>query len=143
MIELDLESVELDRLLNKRDRQGIIEFLRTRMSPLPVEYCKKLADFFGDDLQSIGRPKLYGEEVAYATKKWPENITVCDFVIQDVLNRMLARDPEYNEIQNSFDAKIKTCETFGISERTYDKIYAQCRKHPLNCLYKQINKNKK
>lgn len=141
MIELDLDNMELDWLLEKRNRRGIIKFLRARMSPLSVESCKKLADFFGDDLQPIGRPKLCMGEVAYATKKWPENITVWDFVIQDVLNRMLAKDPECNEVQDSFNAKIKTCETFGISERTYDKIYAQCKKYPHSCLYNQIQKS--
>ena len=141
MIELDLDNMELDRLLEKRDRQKIINFLRTRIEPLSVEYCKKLADFFGDDLQPIGRPKLYGGEVAYATKKWPENITIWDFVIQDVLNRMLIKDPECNEVQDSFDAKIATCKTFGISERTYDRIYAQCKKYPHFCLYNQIQKS--
>ncbi|MGB9500381.1 MAG: hypothetical protein ACKVE4_11705 [Dissulfuribacterales bacterium] len=127
----DLDSIDLAYWLMKRDRQEITKNLRERKRPLSVKYCKKIADLIDPDkLQPQGRPPLIKRqgEVAYATKQWPKNITKMQFIRVDALARSLIGYPKYG-IANAEKAKEATCKTLGISDRTYCKIYKQCKGH--------------
>jgi hypothetical protein len=140
MEKFDLDDISLAYWIMKRDRQKIIKDLRERTEPLSVEYCKEVANFF-DKPQPTGRPSLRkGYEVAYATKQWPKNITKWDFIQVDAFHRSLIEDPEFEDIRDSWDAKDATCKAMGISERTYDKIYTQCKGHPSYAMQKQLTK---
>lgn len=128
----DIANVSLQYWITRRDWRKITQNLRERKSPLPVELCYELAGLIDPyKLQPQGRPPLNKRlgEVAYATKQWPKNITKMTFIRIDSFYRSLIGYPKYGVVDTE-QAKLTVCETFGISSRTYDKIYKQCKKHP-------------
>jgi len=138
MKKIDLADIALEYLINKHDRQEVLRCLRERKTPLPAKYCKELADFF-DKPRLAGRPPLCKGEVAYATKRWQRNITRYDFVHVDALYRSLIGYPKC-DIRSAWDARDATCESLGISERTYDKLRAQLKNHSFYTIQKQLAK---
>jgi hypothetical protein len=131
MEKFDIDDIDLAYWIMKRDWQGITKNLRERKMPLSVKYCKKMADLIDPDkLQPQGRPPLNKRlgEMAYSTKKWPKNITKMTFIRTDAFARSLIGYPKYG-IPDAERAKEATCEAFGISSRTYDNIYKQCKGH--------------
>jgi hypothetical protein len=127
----DLADLYLEYWMLKRNLQEVLKCLRERKEPLSAKECRQVADFFDPEKpQPTGRPKLSTNELAYATKTWPWNITELDFIHVDAYYRSFIGYPKFG-ILDAWDARDKTCETLGIKYRTYDRIYTRCKGHSL------------